>query len=355
MFRSWRRVRTALLVSAYSVVLFMGFDSIYSAFFYERPPSPRVKTPQYSHGLLPNFDGFDTWAYRRYRFVTNDLGFRDSNVRAVPARSAVRRVLLIGDSFTEGVGVTFEQSFSGLLDEAGRQHATEFLNAGVVSYSPVIYFRKIEWLIRCGLEFNEVVVFSDLSDVNDEATSHFDLHAEPASAVDCRSFGTPRRRTNPRFVVTRGTSGMIEHYYRQITGQTRDFQFRLNHRPAWTLPEFDVGDSYAPLGLEGGIERSLQNMQRLADLLSGHKIPLTIVVYPWPMQLAQNDRESRQVLIWRSFCTHNCERFIDTFPEFFAVRDADSGWYRRLYIPGDCHFSPEGHRLVYEAARQHLL
>ena len=51
----------------------------------------------------------------------------------------------------------------------------EVLNAGVGSYSPIIYWRKIKYLIEdVGLRFDEVVVYIDISDAQDEA-SYYEL------------------------------------------------------------------------------------------------------------------------------------------------------------------------------------
>ena len=150
-------------------------------------PSPRVRSAIHSHGLAPNFDGDDRWGSARYRFVTNSLGFRDAVVRDVPLTAATRRVLLIGDSFTEGIGVPFEQSFAGLLHAGGQQRADriEFLNAGVVSYAPTIYYKKIKHWLDQGLRFDEVIVFSDISDVADEATSNSCLDDQKQLPKDC--------------------------------------------------------------------------------------------------------------------------------------------------------------------------
>src|SRR5205823_580784 len=100
----------------------------------------------------------------------------------------------------------------------------------------------------------------------------------------------------------------------------------------WTLPGFD--QPRPPLGLEGGISRALQNMQKLADLLAAHGIPLTVVVYPWPNLLFYEDHDSRQISIWRAFCIEHCRAFINLFPAFFAEKDAHKDWYNRLFIDG---------------------
>jgi hypothetical protein len=101
--------------------------------------------------------------------------------------------------------------------------------------------------------------------------------------------------------------------------------------------------------------RSLQNMTKLSDLLTSRGIPLTIVVCPWAQQIAQNDRDSRQVRLWRDFCPTHCKAFIDLFPAFFAAADADKDWYERLYILGDDHFSAAGNRMLFEELAKRLL
>src|SRR5262249_13581325 len=126
-------------------------------------------------------------------------------------------------------------------------------------------------------------------------------------------------------------------------------------RIGWSIPGADVSNETRPLGAEGGVQRSLQNMGRLADLLAARKIPLTLVGYPWAQQIAQGDRNSRQVSLWREFCEQRrCKAFIDLFPVFFARADADPGWYERLYIVGDDHFSAAGHRLIFEEMERRL-
>jgi hypothetical protein len=178
------------LMGAYCAAIFLCLDLLYSNFIYEGH-GHRIAHSEFHHGLAPNFSGYSTWGPIRYPFRTNSLGFRDATVREVPLRSETRRVLLIGDSFTEGVGLAFEDTFPGLLFEAG-QHATprtEFLNAGVISYSPVIYYKKIKFLLDHGLKIDEVVVLPDYGDVQDEATAYFCIDDDP----QYRAFCTPPR------------------------------------------------------------------------------------------------------------------------------------------------------------------
>lgn len=373
----WKRFLLPAKMAVYCAAIFLVLDFGYSKLVHEEDRSGRIPVAYYSHGFLPNFEGYESWGMRRDRVVTNSLGFKDGQTREVPATGSSRRILLIGDSFTEGVGLRFEDTFAGMLYAEGqrREPKIEFLNAGVTSYSPVVYYRKIKYLLDAGLRFDEVIVFSDLSDVQNEAASYFciDEHAEyrrlcetpPAAPVAPPSLrpiqagpqSVPKRTgLKHHFVITARLMQIVNMRVSLWTGSSERFATRrVNYNlSAWTLPGVDLSEFYRPLGVEGGIRRSLSNMQALADLLRSRGIGLTIAVYPWPLQLSENDRQSRQVALWREFCIKNCQRFVDLFPAFFAVKDAHPDWYARLFIQGDIHYGPEGNRVIYRELAKRL-
>jgi hypothetical protein len=114
-----RRVVIGLGVTVYSIAIFLALDAGYSSLLHDEAHSSRYPHPAYHHALLPNFDGYDNWGDFRYKVYTNSLGFRDAAMRVVSASPSGRRVLLLGDSFTEGIGVAFEDTFAGKLFSAG--------------------------------------------------------------------------------------------------------------------------------------------------------------------------------------------------------------------------------------------
>jgi len=357
-------INTALFL--YCLALFLLFDFLYSAFTMgqERERSARVADPVYDHGLASNFDGYDIWGEARYRLFTNSLGFKDGSVREVPLKGSSRRILLLGDSFTEAIGVPYENSFVGLLNRAGerREPKVEFLDAGVASYSPSIYYKKVKYLLDRGLQVDEVVLLSDSSDVEDEATSYFCIDDDPNYQKLCTAPpgafppATPLKRDFfiDHFAVTNRVRIWLKRWAQSALGNRRRAIEQDHNRIGWTTPNPDPAQ-YRPLGIEGGIARSLQNMTKLSELLASRGIPMTIVVYPWAQQIAQNDRDSRQVKLWRDFCPGRCKVFIDLFPVFFAAADADKDWYEHLYILGDDHFSAAGNRMMFEELAKRLL
>jgi lysophospholipase L1-like esterase len=369
--RFWKRAfapRRILLNSAmflYCLALFLLFDLAYSTFTrgQEQARLARVYDPVYDHGFAPKFDGYDVWGEARYRLITDSLGFKDSSTRDVPLQSSSRRILLIGDSFAEGIGLPYERTFAGLLAAAGqaRPDRIEFLDAGVASYSPSIYYKKTKYLLERGLKFDEVVLLSDSSDVEDEATSYFCIDDDPKYHKFCTTppgvvpkLAIKRDFFIDHFVVTNRVRVSIKRRILRMLGNKRRAIENDHNRIGWTTKNPDPA-KYQPLGVDGGIARSLENMGKLSDLLAARGIPLTIVVYPWAQQIAQGDRDSRQVRLWRDFCPGRCKAFIDLFPAFFAAAGRDKDWYAHLYILGDDHFSAAGNRMLYEELAKRVL
>lgn len=343
----------------YCLMLFLFFDFVWSSFTRgeEIQRAVRIANPVYDHGFSPKFVGHDVWGELRYPLITNSLGFKDAEPRDVSLSSNSHRILLIGDSFAEGIGMPFEDSFAGILQRAGQERSdkVEFLNAGVASYSPSIYYRKIKYLLEIGLQFDEVLLFSDTSDVTDEATSYFCIDEDPKYRAFCAAVegsivpDTSPKKSDPlidRFVITNRLRISLKRWIQSLLGNRKRALSTDRSRIGWSIPGVDVANETRPLGAEGGIRRSLQNMGWLADTLAKHNIPLTIVVYPWAQQIAQGDHDSRQIALWREFCERRCKAFINLFPVFFATSEIDQNWYEKLYIVGDDHFSAAGNAMV---------
>ena len=76
---------------------------------------------------------------------------------------------------------------------------------------------------------------------------------------------------------------------------------------------------------------------------------MTLIVDPWPDGVAAGDRSSIQVTHWRQWAANRGMRFVDGFAPFF--REAPEVAVRKYFIQGDAHFTPQGHRLLFEELR----
>ena len=102
-------------------------------------------------------------------FETNSLGLRDREY-ARPKPASVVRVLMLGDSFTEGAGLNLDDTVARRVERALSARgcgAYEVVNAGVASYSPILEYLLLQQLAPV-LEPDAVVLNFDMTDVHDD-------------------------------------------------------------------------------------------------------------------------------------------------------------------------------------------
>lgn len=309
------------------------------------------RNPYYHHGLLPDKSVKDiSWGNRRYSIYTNSLGFRDGSTRKVDALSDKCRILFMGDSFTFAVGVDYQESFVGLVQNRLASRDIDALNGAAESYSPIIYYRRIkELLFEQGLRFDEVVVFLDIGDPEDEA---YFYAIDKDGAVVSREAGWMAEAQFEE-AGNRSTASRLVGFVRDHTVLFR--YVWINIRLRYALPRTNLKRSlwtvdralYNEYG-KIGLDKMKESMDRLHALLAERGIALTIAVYPWPDQIAHRDLDSIQVRFWQKWAEENGVRFFNLFPVFIKGQIPEDS-LRKYYIKGDVHWNAAGHRLVAES------
>lgn len=320
----------------------------------------RIPSALYHHDLAPLVDTRGVWGHTLYRMRTNSLGFKDSTARIVPRESPGHRMLVIGDSFAEGVGFEFDETFVGIIARELGGRGIEVLNAAVASYAPAIYYRKVKYLIEeRNLGFDELVVFLDISDIYEEALFYdFEddvVQLRPTAPAWARGFDGWRaadEESATKAVRSWLASNSVAFHLGNLVAErwsggplpevgAAGHLPRTNLKRAhWTLnPRY-----YEEYGREG-LARAGADMERLLALLAPRSVELAVVVYPWPDQVAFDDRDSLQVSFWRGWCAARGVRFVNLFPPFFAGGTARER-VAAYFIPSDIHLSRAGHELM---------
>lgn len=362
-----------ILLINFGVLLCLGVAAEIGLHFVYRDGNPflapaknelRIRDPHYTHGLKPNFDGFDAWGSNNVRIFTNSLGFRDGATRDVPMTTNRRRVVFIGDSFAESLGVPYEQSFIGLFAQA--LPAIDVLNAGVSSYAPSVYFEKLKYFLDAGLKFDEAIVYIDISDIQDEAILYsydkngvlqiglFQTGADACSPAPRAPLQRPEKRwwENVSYIgeflgqmrYSAQLARTIELASFEDLSRSRAVYSRDYARPSWTYS--DDSSCYGALGIEASIDKAKRQMDRLYELLASRGVALSVGVYPWPQQLLYDKVDSRQARLWREWCAGKCRRFFDHFPDFFEHKSQEPDFIRSLYFWGDFHLNARGNQLL---------
>jgi hypothetical protein len=372
--RSWFLRHPRTTICALVLAFALAADLALGAFLIAPDPGTfRRLHPYYHHGFLANVSTTTRWGEREYAMHTNSLGFRDAGPREVALEPAGRRILFLGDSSVEGMGVTWEESFLGLL--AQRLPGVELLNAAAVSYCPMVYRLKTQYLLeQVGLRFSELVVFIDISDIQDEVLyQSFEPHLpgplERAGAATRawlgeRSFSfdalerIARRRRGG--VSTALDTQKLEGaaladntiYFRDLEayqGGATQAEIEMG-RWEWTIAE-PLMEAWGKQGLD----LAHADMTALAELCKARGIHLTVVVYPSPVQILMQDLESLQVTFWRAFASERALGFVNLFPNFVGpAAGRPRAVWEKFFIAGDVHWNPAGHARVADELVKHL-
>jgi lysophospholipase L1-like esterase len=369
-------IRTTVLV--FGIVL--GLDALLTGLvlpddlfgMVETERLARIHSPRYHHDLAPNRNiEAARWGSLRYSFATNSLGFKDRAIREVPKTSHVKRLLFIGDSFTEGNGFSFDDTFPGLVDQAlqadGTGSKATVLNAGVSSYSPAIYYRKVRHLLEdAELSVDAVVVFIDISDIDDEARG---VRLDDSDNVVSRGTGAADEAMQSVTLRMRSALKQYSSIYRLLSALNRQRKARLTHANSCTdalssgrvvqdanffrtelanpRAQWTWNDALYEDWGQDGLAQAGKNMTRLNGFLATRGIRLIVAVYPWPEQIFQGDVDNRQPRFWRRWAAQHGATFLDLFPAFMD-KGASLDVYNMYFIPCDVHWNQNGHKLVAE-------
>lgn len=263
---------------------------------------------------------------------TNSAGFRDVE-HLIPKPPGVFRILGLGDSFTFGVGASFEDTYlfraeRMLNARPGRHPKVEIVKAGVPRFYPETERRLLE---HYGLAYEPDLVVVGLTP-NDVSDTVFGVDA-----------------------VTTDASGFLKTQEAKALGPLGHWLFLNSHAARIALGDYIRHKSAArhPVRWEEifrddgfhepewqRIEAELTKMTSLAAQAGASGFVVLCIPQrgPWP---ESSDYPARRLRRWAA---RNEAVVVDALPLF---RAADG--QQRLFWEGDPHCTPAGYRLVAEA------
>ena len=194
------------------------------------------------------------------------------------------------------------------------------------------------WLDQ-GLDVDELWVFIDLSDTQDEIV--YESWTPVTSRGDKAIFGIRAFWYKGSYVVRwiidtvswkePGSElwGGSENYYKV--------------RDRWTVSPED----FRAWG-EKGLALAEFHMDKLHQLCRQRGIELTVGVYPWRQQIRRREFNSKQVTFWMRFAEQRELAFVNLFPTFIN-EEAAATVLERYFFAEDIHWNEQGHRRVADA------
>ncbi len=333
----------------------------------------RIKSFYYHHDLRPMASFYDHWGYEKYQIFTNNLGFKDKSNRQINFKN--KNLLFIGDSFTEGVGIKYEDTFVGLIESKLKEKNDniEILNAGVQSYSTSIYLAKIHYLLNIKkLPITDIVVVVSGGDIFDDAYKYFNVdenfilnHVDHKNKIVINLINFFKSNTLIYQVISRITPpkvipGLIKSLFIKKTSlnynekenellkisndeiSKMSFLYLQDYNYLFSKDEFDKWGKNA-------IDKSINNLKELSKIVEKKNINLNIFYLYEPAIILREPDIAVLTYIKDSFKSLETNSV-----SFFELNDYFKGYkdkyevYKNLFFINDIHLNKKGNKLVFE-------
>ncbi len=317
------------------------------------------------HGLIPNAVGESVTDEWRVPYRINSWGLRDREY-TVPKPVGTFRILVVGDSGTEGYGVrleeTFVKRFEERLNHLGQTHTPpvnyEVINGGVAGYSPLLEYM---FLSRKGLRLEPDLVllqynYSDLrDDVELEYRTTFD-----AQGLPLRCHPLKRARAHGQYPVERFLSRHSRAFL-YLEHKLNVFLYNRFYPYYKHPPEVELFVAFRGSAEEIATlwKRNARYLGLIHDLLRERSIPL--VLFTWPDAVEVDPSEASEWRKAQAFATGavlNPPLVISHLTKFAHERkipfvnlsdDVKTSSRRPLYFRYDPHMNPQGHEVLADA------
>lgn len=341
------------------------------------------RDPVYHHLIPPNTQGtmssegdFDDI------FIVNNKGMRGPGDYQYAKKEGVYRIAVMGDSFTFGVGVKAEETFSSFLQQmlAGSSAVqAEVFNFGVSSFSPVLEFIYLKWeIVRYQPDL--LILALDLCDVQDDylyephlvydrsgeivACDPFRYHGGAdvwAMLKDRSVFLTILDEKLLQSVRKIKMMGPVEYLRNKINGVRNKTEILLNPNKDNII--FDrfifAREDKNRFVIMTHWRRTSEYLMRIKRICDDHSIQFLLVTYPYGHQVGAHQWEKgRQYWAFESNKVYDSSRtfrLIESFshenqiPFINLLGPLKDHADEKLYYNNDGHWTARGHQVAAQA------
>lgn len=337
----WIERLTLLLVSI--LVFFVLGEIIIRLLVPIEPPSPamfqRLPSSPRLIGPIPNFESKDKLV------KINSKGFRDHEYHE-EKRENTLRIIVLGDSFTFGVGVTLENAYpkqlEKMLNKKSSSRPVEILNMGVPGYNT---YQELILLKEVGLNYKPDLVIVGFV-LNDVDLLDPDLLS---------SEGIERQRLLADKVVG-DSKPKIFKLYRFIKSKSQFLYFILFRLSALVkqldLPVTTEATYYRDAYHEynRGWQIAKRSLKEIVDLGRIKNFQVLVVIFPFLANLDDSYLWSDAHHQIESFCKSQDIQVVDLFPYFKGYRPGTL-WISLI----DSHPNAKGQQIAAKAVYEEIL
>ncbi|MBD3272514.1 MAG: hypothetical protein GF384_08285 [Elusimicrobia bacterium] len=306
------------------------------------------------------------------RIHYNSKGFIEDYEVSIHKPSRTCRIFYVGDSFVAGTALVYHhQSLPALVEQKLHDRypdvRLEIINAGVSSYSPILYYILIRYYLL-NYDPDVIVLNIDMTDVDDDYKYRHgnfieDEYGNPWGVPGIGIYGVPFLDTH--YGIIQATKSLKIHLFlyrysniyrfllhlfrHQID---RNIRQKINSQNSvyikrwqWCTDEWDETTS-------GNVNYSMGIVRRIIHLCRDHGVDVVLTGVPHYQQFIKEDSGSRcwsarPHRVLEELAQEENIHYIDSYgflkPHILNTKQSE------FYLPDDMHFNEQGNQLWAQA------
>ena len=297
-------------------------------------------------------------------FIDKD-GFRVRNFDY--KKAPTEKILFLGDSFTYGFGVNYEDSIPGVI-ESKTDNQYDIINFGVPGYSPLINLYNLKNFLTNNpkSKISKVFYILDLTDPHDESNrwqkvSNFE---QPVLKINNVIEEIEPSFFKKNFRASRYLSYLINKFIRNLKYEIKNFNLKNEVDNSQSRKSFWASFTYTNMSqlkedkdynnlwindLDYGLKNIEENLIEISKILKKYNSEFFIVIHPWKETIFYG----QEAFNWEDFSAKLCEKtqckkLINLFPDIKNESIENKNWATKFYFINDIHFNIFGNKVYAE-------
>jgi len=330
-------------------IVFFIFDYFLSNTIFDPKKNSCYHIEKFFYNLKKNCSGFDKFksSFPTVKVFTDEQGLR---IGKNTKKNNKEKVFIFGDSFTFGVGLKFEDTFTGILENKLKNF--DFYNFAVGSYSPTVHLFNLETQIQLNNYPSKIIMLLDMTDVHDEAARWKVVLGKPTLSDTAMNNDLNKKEKffHENFQVSRTFLHYINYKFRIYRSQNNPDnlnKIKTSLQAGFTYRNLDeLGDHYQGDIFTKGLEKIREKIFLISNIAKKINSEFYLVIYPYGETLVFG----QDYFSWENFAEEVCQnqkcKLINTFNTFRNYKKNNKSWYSDLFFVGDEHFNVGGNKII---------
>lgn len=330
-------------------ILFFILDYFLSNSIFDAKKNSCYQIEKFFYNLKKNCSGFDKFksSFPTVKVFTDEQGLR---IGKNTKKKNKEKVFIFGDSFTFGVGLKFEDTFTGILENKIKNF--DFYNFAVGSYSPTVHLFNLETQIQLKNYPSKIIMFLDMTDVHDEAARWKVDLGKPilSNTAMYDDFNRKEKFFHKNFKVSRSFLHYINYQFRIYRSQINPDnlqKIKTSLQAGFTYKNLnELGNHYHGDTFIKGLEKIRDKIFLASNIAKKVNSEFYLVIYPY----GETIEFGQDKFNWENFAEEICQndkcKLINTFNAFINYKTKNKNWYSDLFFVGDEHFNVGGNKII---------